>query len=69
MCVASGKSPAGSPPKVCSFVWCSASGMAMAGDDIVGIDLGTTNSCVSVMEGKVRSDVSWWECYGLRSVE
>lgn len=24
-----------------------------AGDEIIGIDLGTTNSCVAVMEGKV----------------
>ena len=24
-----------------------------AGADVIGIDLGTTNSCVSVMEGKV----------------
>lgn len=28
-----------------------------AGADVIGIDLGTTNSCVSVMEGKV------WVCY------
>jgi len=27
--------------------------MARAGDEIIGIDLGTTNSCVAVMEGKV----------------
>lgn len=26
-----------------------------AGSDVIGIDLGTTNSCVAVMEGKVRS--------------
>ena len=36
-------------------VVCSASSVPLAGDDIIGIDLGTTNSCVSVMEGKVGS--------------
>jgi molecular chaperone DnaK (HSP70) len=25
-----------------------------AGGDVIGVDLGTTNSCVAVMEGKVR---------------
>lgn len=29
-----------------------------AGTDVIGIDLGTTNSCVSVMEGKVRLSFS-----------
>jgi hypothetical protein len=26
----------------------------MRADEVIGIDLGTTNSCVAVMEGKVR---------------
>jgi molecular chaperone DnaK (HSP70) len=30
------------------------SGKAAAGSDVIGIDLGTTNSCVATMEGKVR---------------
>ena len=36
---------------------CSASAAihASGGSDIIGIDLGTTNSCVAVMEGKVNS--------------
>lgn len=32
---------------------CSASPSRAAGNEIIGIDLGTTNSCVAVMEGKV----------------
>ena len=31
----------------------SAASHAAGGADIIGIDLGTTNSCVAVMEGKV----------------
>ncbi|MGQ3198237.1 MAG: Hsp70 family protein [Hydrogenophaga sp.] len=33
---------------------CSTSSTLRA-DEVIGIDLGTTNSCVAVMEGKVRS--------------
>lgn len=33
---------------------CSASSSRLAGgNEVIGIDLGTTNSCVAVMEGKV----------------
>ena len=34
----------------------SASAFARAGNEIIGIDLGTTNSCVAVMEGKVSDE-------------
>jgi molecular chaperone DnaK (HSP70) len=33
--------------------FCSVSS-ALRADEVIGIDLGTTNSCVAVMEGKVR---------------
>jgi hypothetical protein len=33
------------------------SGKAAAGSDVIGIDLGTTNSCVATMEGKVRENL------------
>lgn len=33
----------------------SAASHAAGGADIIGIDLGTTNSCVAVMEGKVKA--------------
>ena len=35
----------------------SAASHAAGGADIIGIDLGTTNSCVAVMEGKVETAV------------
>ena len=38
-----------------TFVFVTAFSAKAAGNDIIGIDLGTTNSCVSIMEGKVRS--------------
>ena len=38
-----------------TFIFVTAFSAKAAGNDIIGIDLGTTNSCVSVMEGKVRS--------------
>jgi hypothetical protein len=34
-----------------------------AGSDVIGIDLGTTNSCVAVMEGKVRTLLFVYKCY------
>ena len=34
-------------------VLCSTSPLNAAGNEIIGIDLGTTNSCVAVLEGKV----------------
>lgn len=33
---------------------CSTSSARAAGNEIIGIDLGTTNSCVAVLEGKVK---------------
>lgn len=45
---------------ICTWIWESpnkffhvgCSGKAAAGSDVIGIDLGTTNSCVATMEGK-----------------
>ena len=39
-------------PSKCLFGIACASSSKFAGGDIIGIDLGTTSSCVSVMEGK-----------------
>ncbi|KAK9840256.1 hypothetical protein WJX74_006294 [Apatococcus lobatus] len=41
------------PFRSSSFRSFSATGFRAAGNEIIGIDLGTTNSCVAVMEGKV----------------
>jgi len=38
---------------ICFLSECSACSTKPAAADVIGIDLGTTNSCVSVMEGKV----------------
>lgn len=37
------------------FDGCFVGSSKPAGNDVIGIDLGTTNSCVSIMEGKVYS--------------
>jgi hypothetical protein len=39
------------------FFHVGCSGKAAAGSDVIGIDLGTTNSCVATMEGKVRENL------------
>lgn len=38
---------------VIMFVWIFQISSKAAASDVIGIDLGTTNSCVAVMEGKV----------------
>jgi hypothetical protein len=44
--------PGTADPDRCRVCYCSVSS-AVRADEVIGIDLGTTNSCVAVMEGKV----------------